>query len=198
MPADIDLCNDALATIGEAPITALDQGTIPANNCQRFYASLRQAVLREGQWRFAKARTSLAQDAVAPNYYWVYSFTLPSDCLKVLPNDPTDRTSWAVEGRHLMMNSLPSVYYPQISPLPQTAYILYIKDVTDLNEWDAMAYQVFSARLASKLAAAIQRDMKRSQELLGLANALMLSALSTDGQEASPVPIGPDDLIRDR
>lgn len=63
MAADsVELCNLALAHLGEAPITALNDGTARANACDRVYELVRDELLRSHRWNFAVARSALSEN----------------------------------------------------------------------------------------------------------------------------------------
>jgi hypothetical protein len=200
VPSETDCCNDALGQIGAAKITAIDDESINANHCLVFYPPLRDSLLRSHHWNFSITRVQLAQDVAPPVTGFAYAYTLPPDCLKVieyagsnpvLSGEPygliTDQYRpipyYKIEGGKLLSND-------------GVAYIVYIRQVTNADEWDALFYQVIATWLASKLAAAIPKDMKKSAELLNVAvNVLLPQALAVDGQEGAQDRFIVDDLI---
>lgn len=184
MPSVTDLCNDSLATIGEGPITAIDDGTIKANHCDRIFETLRDAVLRDHIWNFALKRIELAQ-TTTPVFDWDYAFTLPADCLRVIRMGDNDDTPWKIEGRRLVTNT-------------STAKILYIAIITDMNVWDTMAFQGLATWMASKLATAIKRDIKLAAGLRELYKDILRDAKAIDGQEGIPDVVTATDLIDGR
>jgi hypothetical protein len=60
----VEICNLALAHLGEAPITALEDDTNSGRACTRIYALARQELLRSHRWNFACKRVTLATGAV--------------------------------------------------------------------------------------------------------------------------------------
>ena len=200
MSTETDVCNEALGLIGQSPITAIDDGSIPANRCLQFYAPLRDALLRSHHWNFALKWVQLAQDVTPPVAGFTFAYTLPADCLKVvnyggsLPTSPTTIVSYIdpyqrtvvrykIEGRKLVSND-------------GVAYIQYLRQVTNPAEWDGLFYQVVATWLASKLAGSLAKDPKMSAALLAQAtNMIMPLALAVDGQEGSIEPYVVDDLI---
>lgn len=199
MPSETDCLNDALGQIGEARITDIDDGSRNANQCKTFYEPLRQAALRANDWNFARARVELAQDAAGPAFGWAYSYTLPSDCLRVreyagsltTPSVPVslDQSStirqlpsYAIEGRKLLTNDA-------------TVLIGYTRDVTNPDEWDPLFYQYLTTHLASKLAAAISKDNATARTLLEQALTVLLPlAQAVDGQEGTQAAYTSDEL----
>lgn len=192
MASETDLLNDALSLIGASPVTAIDDGSVSANHCQRLYPALRDALIRGHHWNWAMTRVELSPDAVPPITEFMFSYTLPSDCLKVVEFAGADldtsvlvplwdsRTTsyfqYKIEGRQLLTNY-------------GTAFIVYIARVTNPDLWDPLFYQVVSTWLASKLASAITKDDRKAAELLKEAyNVLLPLAMAVDGQEGSVVP----------
>ncbi|MGE8659113.1 MAG: hypothetical protein ACN6O8_20405 [Achromobacter sp.] len=95
MASDVDICNLALAHIGDdATVSSIDppEGSAQAEHCSRFYPIARDAVLEAHDWNFASTRAVLAQ--VASQWSsWAFCYELPTECLRaiaVLPPDATD------------------------------------------------------------------------------------------------------------
>lgn len=199
MPSETDCLNDALGQIGEARITAIDDGSRNANQCQTFYPELRRAALRANDWNFASARAELPQDAVPPSIGYAYSYTLPADCLRVREYAGSNTTvsalttldqssvirqlpSYSIEGRKLLTNDA-------------QAFIRYTRDVTNPDEWDSLFYQYLTTHLASKLAAAISKDEVTSKAKVEQALTVLLPlAQAVDGQEGTLPAYTSDEL----
>lgn len=84
----IDICNRALARIGEASISALDEDTNAAIACSKEYEpTVREALTTPGgvpfQWRFAMKQLGLSLLEDAPAARWSYAWQVPPDCLVV-------------------------------------------------------------------------------------------------------------------
>lgn len=196
MAAETDFLNDALGQIGATRISGIDDGTENANHCLTFWPPLRKALLRSHHWNFAEARASLALNVTAPAFEFAFSYALPTDLLKLKSYNsyavnvynfddpgPWMFTQFKVEGRNLYTND-------------GSVLIVYVKDVPDPNQWDALFYQAASTWLASKLALAIPKDAKMSANLLTMATGMLLPlALAADGQEGPIQPLQSNDLI---
>lgn len=198
MSTETDLCNDALSQIGAATITSLGDGSINSNHCQRFYPQLRDARMASHHWNFVLTWVQLAQDVTPPVAGFNFAYTLPADCLKVvnyggaLPsspsttlfNDPYARyvVRYKIEGRKLVSND-------------GTAYIQYLRRITNPDEWAPLFYQGLTKDLASKLAMAIPKDEKKAMALMQMAEMTFATAMAVDGQENSIEPYIVDDLI---
>jgi len=200
MASETDLLNDSLGQIGALPVTAIDDGSVNANYCLRFYPTLRDSIIRSHHWNFALKWQQLSPDVTGPIADFAYAYTLPPYCLKVidyggnLPStppivltlpDPFYRylARYKIEGRKLVSND-------------GTAFIHYLRRVTNPDEWDPLMYQATAMWLASKLASAITKDLKLSNALLTQATQILMPlAMSVDGQEGSIEPYLVDDLI---
>ncbi len=199
MASETDCLNDALSQIGAAAISAIDDGSINARHCERMYPALRDSILRMHHWNFAVKRVELALDVTAPVTGFAYAYTLPSDNLKVIEYAGANPTV-SGEPYGLITDQYRTIPYYKIESgkllsNDGQAWIVYLRRVTNLDEWDALAYQVLCAWLASKLALAIPKDAKKSGELLNMAvNVLLPQALAVDGQEGSTDRFIVDDL----
>jgi len=143
MPTEIEVVNMALALLEEAPIDALSDNNKIARLSTLHYAQTRKAELAKHPWAFATITASIsgAQTGIG-TMAWAY--TLPSDCLRVLPVTETGATdgvplSWEVRAG--------KVYTTKSTPL----ILRYIQDVTDPDDWDAAFVDVVAAALATKV-----------------------------------------------
>lgn len=82
MPTKISICSNALELIGEAPISALTEGSGPIVN--RLYDTAFENLLAMHPWRFAIGKADLARLVATPLNEWSYAFQIPADCLNVI------------------------------------------------------------------------------------------------------------------
>lgn len=201
MPSETDLLNDALGQIGASPISAIDDGTANANCCQQFYPALRDGLIRSFRWNFSLVRVALNQDVTPPVFEFAYSYTLPSDCLRLWEYNGTNTFTGVMnqDNLNLFLSAQGSRYKVEgkkILTNDASVKILYGARVTNPDLWDATFYQVVATWLAGKLALAIAKDEKKAQALIALASGELLTlALSADGQESSIDPLVTDDII---
>ena len=81
---DLQLCNLALARLGEARVYDLTEDQFVAVQCARQFPLAAEEVLRSHRWNFASARVALSRLAEAPAFGFKYAYALPTDCLRVL------------------------------------------------------------------------------------------------------------------
>jgi len=79
-----------------------------------------------------------------PPYPWDYQFLLPSDYLRLGSVYPTD-TDYKIEGLRLKSNE-------------SQIFATYIRQVTDVTQFDALFVEVFALALASKIVMPLLRD----------------------------------------
>jgi hypothetical protein len=141
--SDTGLCNDALQRIGAASIlNMLTDNSKEARQCKLAYDKVRRSELRKHRWNFAIKRAILAPDVIVPLFDFLYAFTLPSDCLRILlPSE--NYLDWKLEGRKILTNS------------GAVLNLRYLVDVTDPNQFDAAFYDMFSISLGLSICEAI-------------------------------------------
>lgn len=156
MASEVEICNRALQKLGAKRIVSLSDDSVNARACNNAYTVLRDAELRAHPWNFAITRIQLAADSTAPAFGRARAFTLPSDCLRILPPYPEQNINdldWIVEGR--------KIYSNDSAPLN----IRYIYRVTDPNEMDSLFRELLSARMADELCEEITQSNTKKEQL---------------------------------
>lgn len=102
MSIRIDVCNFALTTLGEKPITSIEDDLDSALTLSNLYYIARDAVIEEAEWTFATRRFKPAVSAITPEWGWDYAFPIPSDILRVTQVDKnwTEVNGYAVVGQN--------------------------------------------------------------------------------------------------
>jgi hypothetical protein len=137
MATQTDICNLALALLGQTPISSINEDSTAGRLCRQFYAQVYDEVLRSHAWKCAKARTALAELATTPDFGWDHQFQLPADCLRVLQLEELDY-EFDIEGDTLLTND-------------DTANIIYISRITP-NKLDSWAVKAIYHTLAYQMA----------------------------------------------
>lgn len=155
MPSEVDICNMALLGVGAKPkISSLTEDSDNARLARQFYGPVRDAVLRSHIWNCAIERpsSSITPLSTSPDTDYDYQYQLPVNpyCLRVLQvGELEDQPkTWVVEGRKLLCND-------------STTKIVYIKRITDTNEFDPLLVDAIVNRLQIKFAFPItnKRDL---------------------------------------
>ncbi len=87
MASDIDICNLALARLGdEANVSSINppDQSAQANYCSRFYPLSLQAILDDNNWGFATKTVTLAAASVNDSSLWPYAYEVPSDMVNII------------------------------------------------------------------------------------------------------------------
>lgn len=159
MPSsDTEICNLALAHLGEARITSREENSAAGRACDLHYLAVRDEVLRAHRWNFAQARVKLSALTAPPAFGWSYQYELPPDCLRVLEVNGSEygdalSDEYIVEGRRLLTDAA-------------ELRLVYIKQVEHVNVFDALFVDALALKLAIKLSETLRGTTQRTGELL--------------------------------
>jgi hypothetical protein len=180
------LCNLALDRIGFPEyIGNIDEGTKQARACLNNYAETRDALLRSKDWPFALKQASGAS-AGSPPVGWLYSWTYPTDCLRVrsvLPSTvPSPNYDPQPTLSTLYNNGTIKLILTQFTPIT----INYVGQIVDVTTWEPLFVELMVQTLAARIGAALRRaDIAPS---LDPAEAMAMVTGSSDAQ-------APDDVM---
>lgn len=142
MSSDVEICNRALSKLGADRIVSIGQDSVEGREVDATYTMVRDAELRAHPWNFSIERAQLAADVTTPSFGPAYRYQLPSDFLRLLPDDP-DRnladSDLQIEGRYITSS--------ETAPLK----IRYIKRVTDPAQFDALFVEALACKLAIEM-----------------------------------------------
>jgi hypothetical protein len=83
--SETSIANQAIDILDDNPLTSLDQGGVVAGFMHRNFGPVRDWLQEVYPFHFTKKRANLAEDTDTPAFGWKYQYTLPADCLRVLP-----------------------------------------------------------------------------------------------------------------
>lgn len=152
------------------------------------YVPVRRALLRRHQWNFAETRVSLPAAAAVPAFGYDRYFELPADCVRVLTagGDPIFEESWKVIGRNIATS--------MAAPLD----VVYVRDVQNPAQWDALFRMAYVASLALAIAPEIVTDKTTRAEVMAEAREALVNALAPDSGEGAPDDAPEFDIITER
>lgn len=184
--SEVDICNLALARIGQKPIAAITGEDLPwpADIMARHYPMTRRRLLRGPRvYNFAKQYANLTADAaVTPAFGFGTAYKLPNDFLRLLGlgdvtiNDDVDAALYDVVGRHIYTDE------GNDDSLP----IYYIKDETVVGKWDAIFVNLMRLELAMDVAFAFTLKPSLVKTLDDELKDVRLEAGAVAGQEKPP------------
>ena len=165
MISKIDICNMALAQLGQEPISSLTQDDERARRCDLFYEPVKKEVLRTHNWAFANTFTSLVllADDGAPD--WPYMYAYPQDCLflrRVFAQAHHSHGEGAAFKEAFNADLHARVIF---CGLPK-AQAEYTRDITDEAQFDPAFVKAFSLALAADLAVTLTGDNTLAQQVL--------------------------------
>ena len=213
MASDVDICNLALAALGDdATIASIDppEGSAQAEHCARFYPIARDMCLQGHTWSFTMRRVQGAL-LTSESSVWQYAYALPADALRVLaiiPDDATDDITYLP----LDSQQLPLGWYvpgagaytpqpftiernaagvPMIYTNQQDAIIRYQARVTDPTQFSPMLVNAIAWQLASMIAGPMIKGKEgadESRRCLQQAVVYLEQAKGSDGnQQRKPI-----------
>jgi hypothetical protein len=169
MASVVQICNSALNQLGASSITALTDDSKNARLCNERYTTIRDAVFRSHPWNCLIKRVQLAQDTATPAWGFTYQYTLPADCLRILGIKDYN-SDYKVEGRKLLIDE-------------SSVYLIYLAQITDVNELDVLLRETISAHLAQDIAYAITANLQVSKLMAEKYQAKLSEARHTDAGE---------------
>jgi len=169
MASVVQICNSALNQLGASSITALTDDSKNARLCNERYTTIRDAVYRSHPWNCLIKRVQLAQDSDTPAWGFDYQYTLPADCLRILGIKDYN-SDYKVEGRKLLISE-------------SSVYLIYLAQITDVNELDVLLRETISAHLAQDISYAITANLQVSKLMAEKYQAKLSEARHTDASE---------------
>jgi len=186
MPAqsEVSICNYGLTMLSTSRIESLTQNDENARKCNAIYSFIRDALLEDGDWGFARVEASLALLATDPTTEdWEYKYQLPTDCLAV---------------RH-MDGSLPyKVFADTLFTNHTSPLIIYTTRIEDPSKFTPKFALALGAKMAEALAFGITQNASMAKVASDEAKRKVDEAKWSDAQQGlGNVPIV-GDLIRQR
>lgn len=173
MASDVDICNLALANLGDAAnVTSISPvvGGVQAKHCATFYPIARDALLERHTWNFATKRAPLTVRAET-SAQWLYTYTEPADLVRVIAVYDVDAADDTVvpSGEVDAWGAAPGLT-PTAQPYVREALasgvrilrtnqadaaLRYVAKVTDATKFSPLFVDALAAYLASMLAGPI-------------------------------------------
>ena len=183
--SDVDICNSALAKVGEEPIQSLDDDNKRARLCKNQYPIKRDELIRSHPWNFAIQRREFAADVTAPLYEYDFSYIIPTDVFRILTVNDENVDAWFKEGKRVVTN---------LTPFKCRCLV----QVTDVSFFDENFVEALALLLASDLAYAIAQSTKLKRDLFEESQFYVRQARSFDAQEGSVQQVIADQWVKVR
>jgi hypothetical protein len=109
---EVEICSAALNALGVKGIASLEDDSTEARACKTYYSLIRDRVLEDRVWSFAKKHYALSPDATAPIFGFTKRFLIPSEIVRVHRVDNGDgdfRMAWEIFGEYIHADD-PAIY----------------------------------------------------------------------------------------
>ncbi len=142
----LDIANQALGVIDEAPIASFAEDSKPARLMNTHYELTVEAELSKYVWAFAMTTDEIEGTNInGSEGTLTYEYEIPSDCLRILPlthNGEPDGIPLSWEQRN------GKIYSDYAGPIT----LRYIGRLTEPDDWNALFTEVLISALAVKVA----------------------------------------------
>lgn len=175
MPSVIDTCNEALAEIGAGSITSLDEGSVEARECARFYPTALADLIETHDWGFAKRRTNLARIVNDRQQEWMYAFARPSGIGSLIAILPSEERLIEQFGPLRYAEEAGVIYTNVARPILE-----YTSQTIDPGAMPALFRRALVYELAARLAMPVVKDRQVKGDMIQLAAAARGRAMADD------------------
>lgn len=164
--SQINIVNLAGGRIGQAHIDSLDEQTPLAIHAKTVWPMVRDMVLAEDDWSFARTQAVLQKSATAPAAVYLYAYPLPADFIKVCREKEggVQALTWTPEAGVIYVDS--RAYGYALEALPDGTQCLmtnfdnstvelvipYIRREENPARWSAKFIDALADKLAAELA----------------------------------------------
>lgn len=199
----VDLCNLALLYTGQGQqINTLEQATMEAKACKRYYAPTRDAFLESFWWKFATKHANLVLLSGIDNPDWQYAYALPTDYITArfihtglrIPN-PIDKIPFEVETTSSNLNVVSGLCLMTDQKLARLAYTA---ECPVLALWSPLAIEAFAWALAVKLCLILPVKPDWAAKAKVEARATWLTAGAAQNRSAQQDPPPPSEYTSKR
>ena len=186
MASEVDICNLALAHLGDAATVASinpPEGSAQAEHCQRFYPLARDLILDLHDWNFATRRATLAELDV-DLWDWAYAYVMPADAVRVLAINADGAGADAETEPYRIETDTNDTRI--IRTDVEDATCKYIALVTDTTRFPPLVTQALSRLLASYLAGPLIKGAEgaaESKRQLDIFGGVLKQAMEKDARQ---------------
>jgi hypothetical protein len=216
MASAVDICNLALSHIGVPTIQALTESNRQARECSRLYPLLRDAVLSEFPWNFARRRVVLALVSGEEVSGWTFVYAYPSDCLRALEIYNPLTTQTYTDGQYVSGQLIESIVKVKSDKIKfeiavneaknqrliltdqEAAELIYTARVEDTNLFSSSFIDALSWRVAADLAIPLKGKMPLQQQMLAVYEAKLGKSRQANANEHFEPPSGVSSYVTAR
>lgn len=186
MASKVDICSNALLLLGAQPINSLDEEDDRARLASNLYDGVKLAVIRAHPWNCCVTRAELSPLASTPPADYIYQFTLPPDCAKILQvGEYLAEVDYRVERGKILSNE-------------SVIHLKYIS--TDVSEGalDSLLTEAIKYAMAAQMAYPITQTASMAEFMESKYQMVLREAKTVDGQDDPPETLGDNALYASR
>lgn len=213
MPSDVEIANFALIRVGAKKIESFTQRSQEADTINSIYGLIRDSVLQECDWGFARQEKAL-QEIGNEWSNWAYAYRYPNDCIAL--RYLTTPTEAVTVNNSLYRASDTLSAMPTLGNIPfetrqnsdgtgrvilcdtYQAVAVYTSKTTDPTIFPPLFVDAFACRLAAELAQTLLIDMQVHQIQMQKYQALISYAKSGSANEAVEYPTSTNSFLDSR
>lgn len=168
--SQLGVYNMAFGRIGQPKQSSLTADTTPIIQANAVWEYVRDEVLEASEWRFARTRVALAQNATAPVSGYDFAYTLPADFLRICKQDENDPPINPAVYRYTF-ETLPDetqCLFTDYDNADEDLYLRYIRREENPARWTSHFCSAVSYRLAAELALVINESQKKYETMMTL------------------------------
>lgn len=172
MASKVEICNLALAKIGQPAIMSLDDNSPRARYCLQEYDSALEAALRSYPWPFAIVRKELGRKQKAPIFGFAYYYEIPADSVRIV-DIFTGGQKYQIESEGLATNA-------------EHVAIRYVSKKIPVEKLDPQTLEVVVLALAVRISIPITENMQLKDMLFSEMQVALAQARNTWSVEDYP------------
>ena len=186
--SQISICNQALAELPAEPIASIDEQSLSARECKRFYDQVVSEML-EGphDWSFAKVRVALAAVTNDRLGEWLFAYAMPSNVGRTLRLIPTLTNATGLVWPAL--DATPSIPFAAVGSTLYSsqggAILEYVRSTIEPGLMSSMFARAVSLEMAARMAMPLKQSRELKGDLLRQAQIQKERAMADD-QNRSP------------
>lgn len=190
--SDVLICSMALLELGSRPINSFDEDTEPARICSNVYQNVRDEMLRQHPWNFAKKRALVSPMKTPPEFDFAYQFQVPPDFIRAIEvNGLRSETGVGLPPGYAFENGM-------ILADVNLIRLRYIFRNDQPQEWDSAFIRLMVAAMKRSIAYAITRDQGAVATATQEWALALRAAKQTNGMELPPQQIDGNAFIEAR
>lgn len=185
---EIEICSAALNALGTNGIISFEEDTDEARACKAFYPIIRDKVLEDRVWSFAKRQYVLTPHVDAPAFGWTRKFEVPSEVVRVHRVDDGSgeyRMGWELQGRFILADESP-------------IYVTGVRRETDCSLYSPSFALALTLRLAVALSVPLTENRQLKADLWQEYQHEIKEASGLDGAQGKAEVVRSDWLSRKR